>query len=373
MKGMIITHAGLEDVAKLEVSEIIGQNSEIYKSVAVFPVKKINDIAKLCYLSRCAKRVLLYLGKFDVGNSKKTGENIQKLLEKTDFFTKGLKPIIKKSHKVECERIGIHDFNSTEMAEIAGKALKKIVGLKTDYKSPFFILYVFIAGNEGYLGIDFCNKDLSKRKYKIYNYGGEIKGTLAYGFLRAAGFQKGQLMIDPFCGTGTIPIEAALYQGGLSPHYYDKEFIFTNYAKFEFSKFDKKIKDAKNIYGLDSKQRYISSAKKNSKIAGVCFNTSRIEAEWLDTKFEKKSVDLLICKPVIPSKNFEKKIAEKIYNDFFYNAQFILKDSGKIAVLTQKPELIIKTSKKYSFNTVKQLSVEAGKATYKIIIFEKGD
>ncbi len=372
MEGMIITHKGLEDVSKLEVKELIGQAAKTEETAAIFPVKKIEELAKLCYLSRASKRVILYLGSFDVKGFESTAKNIQKLLEKTDFRQNSFKDIIKKSHRCECERIGSHEFNSVDIEEEAGKNLKKIVGLKTDYKSPFFVLYVYIYNDKGYIGIDFCNKDLSKRKYKIYNYGGEIKGTIAYSLLRIAGFKKGQFIIDPFCGTGTIPIEACLFQNQKSPHFFDKEFIFTNYVKFDFEKFDKKISnEAKTIFGTDSRQKNISTTKKNAKIAGAAFQVSRIDIEWLDTRFGNESVDLIIGKPIIPSKHIAESIAHKSYKDLFYSAKFVLKKTGKIALLAQKSELIIKTSENYGFKLAKKIAVHSGQAEYDLTVFEK--
>jgi len=371
MEGLIITHKGLEEVSKLEVKELIKAKANIHNTCVSFSIKKVEQLAKLSYLSRASKRVLLYLGSFEVSSLEKTAQNIKKVLEKTSFKSKEFKNIIKNSHKCECERFGEHEFNSMDVEEEAGKSLKKIIGLKTDYKNPFFILYIYIYNNKGFLGIDFCNKDLSKRHYKIYNFGGEIKGTLAYGLLRLCDFQKNKILVDPFCGTGTIPIEAFLFQEDISPHFFDKEFIFTNYLDFDFESLDKKTKEAKNIYGIDSKQRHISTTKKNAKIAGAKFQVSRIDMEWLDTRFDKESISFIVGKPIIPSKHVDEKTAEKIYKDLFYNAKFVLKNGGKIGLIAQKTGLIIKTSESYNFKLVKNQPVKSGHAEYKILVFEK--
>ena len=54
MKGFLVTHKGMENIAALEVKEIIGKNSEIGEGCIVFDFKEYEDLFKLCYKSQLA-------------------------------------------------------------------------------------------------------------------------------------------------------------------------------------------------------------------------------------------------------------------------------------------------------------------------------
>jgi 23S rRNA G2445 N2-methylase RlmL len=100
-----------------------------------------------------------------------------------------------------------------------------------------------------------------------------------------------------------------------------------------FSKIDAEIlKETLKIYCFDKEFRYLNSAKKNAKIAGVDkdINFSRSDVEWMDTKLDKESVDKIITQPPQPTKNLDIKKLTKIYDEFFYQAEFVLKKKGRI-------------------------------------------
>jgi putative N6-adenine-specific DNA methylase len=371
MDGLLVTHRGLESVAKLEVEELLKQKAKIEHCGVSFSVKKIEELAKLCYLSQSAKRILLYFGSFKVGKLEETVKAVQAILD-TSLSSKEAQPFIKQNFMVDCERLGNHNFNSADVQEEIAEYTRKKLKLKSDYKAHFFSIFIYIDNEIGHVGLDMAGKDLSKRKYKVYNYGSSIKGTIAYGLVRLAGFDKKKILLDPFCNTGTIPIEACLFQEQVSPWFYDRSFLFKNYCDFKFDSFQpKKSKAIKNILATEAKQKYTSSAKKNATVAGVPLQISRVDIEWMDTKFEKESIDIIATKPIIPSKIIEEKIAEKLYKDFYYNADFVLKKNGKLAFITEKKELLIKTGLLYKFTVEKEIVVEAGQIEYTVVIMKR--
>lgn len=71
-------------------------------------------------------------------------------------------------------------------------------------------LRLFIEHEQGILGMRIGERPLHRRAYKQSHLPGSLKPPVAAAMLMLGGFQQGQMLLDPFCGSGTIPIEAGL-------------------------------------------------------------------------------------------------------------------------------------------------------------------
>ena len=180
--------------------------------------------------------------------------------------------------------------------------------------------------------------------------------------LRIADYKKDEILLDPFTGSGTIPIEAALFSSNISVNHFRKDrFAFSKLKCFNdmdfddfFNKIDKTKTIAKKpmINAFDAQFRYVDATKKNAKIANVdkIINFSRMEIEWLETKTDENSIDKIVTNPPAISKHTNPKDIEKLYNEFFYQVEFILKKKGKIAVIARSHEELKKAATKYKFS-----------------------
>ena len=68
MKGFLTTHKGMEDIASLEVKELIGESSATGESCIVFGIKNHEDLFKLCYKSQTAAGIYHLLCEFNYNN-----------------------------------------------------------------------------------------------------------------------------------------------------------------------------------------------------------------------------------------------------------------------------------------------------------------
>ena len=184
-------------------------------------------------------------------------------------------------------------------------------------------------------------------------------------------------MLDPFSRDGIIPIEAALYANDFPVNYYKKDrFAFlmldlgSDYEKL-FKGIDRRIikKSKARIYSFDHLFKFVDFSKKNAKIAGVEKNIefSRRELEWLDIKFKKESIDRIVTSPPT-SKNAN---LDKIYNEFFYQNEYILKKEGSIGIITRVPDFVKKHAEKHNFKVLKEKEVFSGEQPLKTIILKK--
>jgi putative N6-adenine-specific DNA methylase len=361
MKGICVGYRGAEPIMQKEVFELINAKAKAEDSVVVFDAED-KDLCKLCYLGQSFTRVLQLLDCFKI-------KKLSDVKRKIDFsFLK------EKKFRIVCERIGEHDFNSTDISRELGEHVFESVKCKVDYKNPEIILYVYIINENCHIGIDYAGFDLSKREYKVYLHPAALRGTIGYIMLRTADYEPNYILLDPFCGSGVIPIEAAYFSSKFPINFFRKDKF--QFMKMEivdpkfFEKLDEKHKIKGKILAFDKELRHINSAKQNAKIGGVekFINFSRVDVEWLDTKFEKGEVDVIVTDLPFPTKWNLKKII-KIYDEFFYQCEFVLKDKGQI-VATVNPELIAAAQKK-GFKLANEITIQKKSSHTKIGVFKK--
>ncbi len=353
VKCLLITHPGIEDISALEVKEIIKKKCETKQSIAIFETKDYKDIIKIAYKAQSITKILVLLDKIKLKQLKDVNKLKINLKEWINANT---------SFKIKCRRKGKHDFKSKEIEEEVGGLIIDKYKLKVNLTNPNLIIYAYVYDDNLYLGIDITGIDLSKRSYKIFHHPNSLKGTIAYTLVRIAGYKHSKKMIDPFCNNGTIILEAGLFASNFSVRYFDKErFAFKNLKPFSnidfdelFKEIDSKIKKQKlNLTGSESLLRHVISCKKNAKIAGIdkLIEFRRYDIEWLDTKFNKEEIDSIVTKIIEPNRLLNEKKLEKIYQEFFYHAEFVLKKKGKVIIMCKNKELIIKKAKEYNLKT----------------------
>lgn len=379
MKALAITSTGIEDIAALEIKELTKSKTQIKESCIIFEPKKIEDLCLLCYKAQSIEKILFLFNNFNFTNDSFFND-LKKQIEKIDFDKWLNKKITFRvsSKKIETELSNEEICSKTGEFIINHIQKTKKYKQKVDLNNPDLIFFVYIFKNNCYLGVDMSGFDLHKRQYRIFQHPNALRATIAYSLIRIAQLKEKETILDPFTGSGTIPMEAALYFSNFPVNYYNKDkFIFLKTLKLNknfFKSIDKKIKHSKTkIYGYDAILGYITSAKKNAKIAGIDkeLKLSRCEISWLDTKFKKNSVDKIITYPPQPSKHIDQKITEKIYNEFFYQAEFILKKQGKIVLITKSSDLLKKYAEKYKFKLENKREIWHGKQLMEIVIFSK--
>lgn len=143
-------------------------------------------------------------------------------------------------------------------------------------EDPDVRINVHIANEQVTVSLDSSGESLHKRGYRVATTEAPISEVLAAGMLLIAGW-KGQCdLYDPMCGSGTIPIEAALIARNIAPGVFRKAFAFEKWPDFdeelwsEIYNDDSKERDfAHKIYGSDASFYAVQQAMKNVKSAGV--------------------------------------------------------------------------------------------------------
>jgi 23S rRNA G2445 N2-methylase RlmL len=377
---LIITNRGIEDISKAEALEILGENvleTKCGETVVECSLRKKEDFLKLVYNGRSFARVLVLLDSFSFNDD--FFERMETSILKIDF---GAIISEEDTFRVSCERSGEQEFSSEEVSQLAGERIVANFKRKVSLNEPKVVVYVYIQKNRCYVGIDVSGIELSKRSYNLFSTTMSLKPSVAYSVFRISGFKKG-VLIDPFCGNGLIVIEAGMELNKISPRFFDKDKLIAKRLGFFkgidvddfFEKEDKKAGSERlDITGYDNNMNHIQYCLKNAKLANVhkLVSFSRVEAEWLDTKFTKDSVDAIVTRlPEISRKSNNKEIL-KYYRDLFYNAEYILKGKGRIVIVVRNYEEVKKVASDYKFILSKEIDVWQGQELLKVLVFERG-
>ena len=357
LKGLVVSESGQEDISLLEVKELIGVKGTTIEGGVMFDAS-IDGFILLCYKAQSAKRVLLLVCDFAFGDFFK---DVATELKKSD-----LSKIKNKKILVEGLRIGKHSFNRIDAAQ----HIAKIIGKKIDYDTPDVHIFVYVVNEHCYIGIDLAGFDLSKREYKIFSHAASLKGTIAYGALRLAGFDGKKKLLSCFSKSGVFEIEAALFASGKAVNFYRKDkFAFWKLDEFKdkrlFEKMDKKIKDKKlNITAINNDLRHVSAGQKNAKIAGIekQLGFSRMDVDWLDVKFKEGEIGLLVAQPVAGETAKMK--------EFFHQAQYVVSKKGKVLVVSHG-DSFKELAEKNGFKLVEERVLKRGESVVRIEVFGK--
>ncbi len=366
---LAITDKGLGEIAAIEISEILGTEASIISksdSAVKFNTNFVNA-CKLCYNAQSIKKCLMLIAEAQISaDLEQSLASFLKLIEKESIIF-----LESSSFRVDCERLGTHDFSSVDFAKGIADIMLEQIHAKIDFKNPKYIIFSYIADADCYIGLDLSGFDLSKREYRIFNHPSAIKGTIAYALFRTA-FNKSlekkgdsYKILNFFCKSGVVAIEAALFMSSFPVNFFRKtafSFINFDFVKMDFenmfSEIDSEAKKSEmkfKIFASDPHMRNLSAAKKNAKIAGVekKIEFSRNDLEWLDIKFGKQDIDIIISDLSL-SKNED---AKKILKEFFYQCNYLLKKHGTIALLCREESLLLlikESAAVQNFNIIEQ-------------------
>lgn len=141
---------------------------------------------------------------------------------------------------------------------------------------PDVLLNIHIAQTTCTLSLDSSGESLHRRGYRQEAVEAPLNEVLAAGMILMTGWKGECDLIDPMCGSGTIPVEAALIARNIAPGVFRKEFAFEKWVDFDQDVFDAIYNDDSQerefehkIYGYDNNPKANEIALHNIKAAGV--------------------------------------------------------------------------------------------------------
>jgi len=285
---------GLEKVVKNEVEALGFENLKVSDGRIEFEAR-LEDIPRANLWLRCADRVLLKMGEF-------------KALTFDELF-EGTKALPWESWITEDGEFTVNGkaVNSTLGSIRACQAIVKkavVERLKEKYHTewfeetgPKFTIQISMLKDIALLTIDTSGAGLHKRGYRDEAVEAPLKETLAAALVLLSFWNKDRILIDPMCGSGTIPIEAAMIARNIAPGL-SREFASEGWPAIDAGAWLEARSSAQNavnyesklqIFGYDIDGKSIEACKINAANAGVreniVFEQRAIKDLWIDKQY----------------------------------------------------------------------------------------
>ena len=310
---------GLEAIVKRELLKLGYEDLVVENGKVTFKgTEKDIPIANLWL--RSADRVLLKMGEFKA-------TTFEELFEKTKALPWDEWITEDGEFTVEGKSVDSKLFSISDSQAIVKKAV--VEKLKTKYKTEWFketgakfTIEVSILKDIATLTINTSGAGLHKRGYRLESVEAPLKETLAAALVQLSYWNKERFLLDPFCGSGTIPIEAAMIGKNIAPGL-NRNFVSEKWprVKKEYwndarkEAWDLMLKDYKlNIIGSDIDKKAVKAAKENAESIGLGEDISFITSDIRDMKL-KNEYGVIICNPPYGERIGEKGEVYKLYKD----------------------------------------------------------
>lgn len=203
--------------------------------------------------------------------------------------------------------------------------------------SPDIKINIHIAEYDCTISLDSSGESLHRRGYRQEQVEAPLNEVLAAGIIMMTGWKGECDFIDPMCGSGTLPIEAALIARGISPGVFRKEYAFEKWADFDKDLFeriyddDSREKDFEHhIYAYDINHNAVEIAQNNVKAAGLSKNITVSQADFKNFEHPAEKSIMVMNPPYgerISSPDLlglYKMIGERLKHQFQENDAWIL-------------------------------------------------
>jgi len=211
--------------------------------------------------------------------------------------------------RVSSERRGEHPFGSQDIEREAGAALVERLGAPVDLTGYAVEVRVDVVESLCAVTVQLTRKALSYRHDRTYRPRVSLKPNVAYACLRLARVGPGtERLLDPFCGSGTILVEAADLLPGTE------------------------------LWGSDWSERAVAGARTNLEGAGLRdrFRLQGGDARALAELYPTASCDALVTNPPYGARLGRDIAFPRFYRDFLEQAALVLRPGGRLVVLARK-------------------------------------
>ena len=269
-------HFGLESVLKKEIYDLGYEISEVEDGRVTF----IGDAEAICRANiflRTTERVLLRVGKFKAETFDELFEGI-KALPWEEYIPENGKFWVTKASSIKSKLFSPSDIQSIVKKAMVERLKQKYHPNGLEESGASYPVRIFLLKDEVMAALDTSGESLHKRGYRTLTSKAPITETLAAALIMLTPWNKDRILVDPFCGSGTFPIEAAMIAANIAPGM-NRSFLaeqWTNLIPRQLwydtvneaqEMVDTNIKV--DIQGYDIDEEIVRAARENAKRAGV--------------------------------------------------------------------------------------------------------
>ena len=330
---------GLEGIAGDELRRLDIPNVRVENGRVLFSGDE-TTLARANLNLRTAERVLIVLADFPAKTFEELFQGVYQTNLEDYIPQNGIFPV--KGHCLNSQLMSVPDCQA-----IVKKAASKRLGEK--YRMTWlpedgekYQLQFSIMNDRVQLYLDTSGAGLHKRGYRAVGNDAPLRETLAAAMIQLTRYRGREFLWDPFCGSGTIPIEAALIAKnrapGLNRRFAAEKFDWMDekiWQTVRSEAFDKEFNGDYRILGSDNDPKCISLAMANARKAGIAGLIKFQDGDATKMSLPTDS-GILICNPPYGQRMMEQRSAQGLYAALGRHLKYA--DGWRKYIITSEPE-----------------------------------
>ena len=331
-------HFGLEAVLKREIIELGYEITSVEDGRVTF----IGDAEAVCRANvflRTAERILIKVGQFHAETFDELFEGT-KALPWEEYLPQNAKFWVAKAASVKSKLFSPSDIQSI-MKKAMVERMRKVYRVNWfPEDGDAFPIRVFLHKDEVTVSLDTTGESLHKRGYRKLTAKAPIAENLAAALIMLTPWNKTRILVDPFCGSGTIPIEAAMMAANMAPGM-NRSFLAESWThiipkKEWYACMDEAAElvdfsQMPDIQGYDIDDEMVRIARENAKLAGV-EQYIHFQRRGIEALSHPKKYGFIITNPPYGERLEEKAALPALYGEI--GEAFRRLDSWSCFVLT---------------------------------------
>lgn len=329
------TFQGLEPVLATELTELGANNIQIGRRMVSFVGNK-ELMYRANFQLRTAIRILKPIKHFRATTAEEVYDAV-KQVDWTEYLTNNTTFAV--DSVVFSNEFRHSKFVAYKVKDAIVDQFREKTGDRPNIRivNPDIQLHIHIAEYDCTLALDSSGESLHRRGYRQESVEAPLNEVLAAGIILQTGWRGECDLIDPMCGSGTIPVEAALIARGIAPGVFRKEYAFEKWPDFDPDLFSAIYDDDSrerpfdhHIYGYDNNRQAVAIATKNVRAAGL---SKEITIDFKDFKdfVQPREKSIIITNPPYGERisapdllGLYKMIGERLKHQFVGNDAWIL-------------------------------------------------
>ena len=314
-------HFGLEAVLKREILDLGYEISKVEDGKVTF-WGDAQAVADANVFIRTAERILIKVGEVHA-------ETFEELFQGTkdlpweNYIPEDGKFWVAKANSIKSKLFSPSDIQSI-MKKAIVERLKGVYGIQwfAEEGASFPIRVAFMK-DVATIGLDTSGVSLHKRGYRQMTAKAPITETLAAALILLTPWKADRVLVDPFCGSGTFPIEAAMMAADIAPGM-NRSFLAEDWKhlvprKCWYEAMDEanervKLDTETDIQGFDIDPQVLRAARENAKLAGVD-HMIHFQQRAVKDLHHSKSFGFVIANPPYGERLEEKESLAQLYRE----------------------------------------------------------
>ena len=320
MELMAPCHFGLEAVLKREIDDLGYDITKVEDGRVTF-IGDEEAIARVNIWSRTAERVLIKVGSFMAYSFEDLYQGT-KALPWEEYIPVDGKFWVAKAASVKSKLFSPSDIQSIMKKAMVDRMKETYPVNRFEETGDSFPVRVFIMKDEVVVGLDTTGDSLHKRGYRKLTAKAPIAENLAAALIMLTPWHGDRILVDPFCGSGTFPIEAAMIAANMAPGM-NREFTACDWehiipAKIWRDAYDE-ARDMVNmnidtdIQGYDIDEEMVKISRENAKLAGVD-SLIHFQKRGVEALSHPKKYGFIITNPPYGERIYEKDKVGELYD-----------------------------------------------------------